>query len=151
MWLFLIFLHFVKKFVWYQSVFTQYSYYCDLFWWGASLCICDRHRHVWVRYFDTTKTLVWFMSSILIHMTYFSVYTICISEHYRAIFSYIPKPGQQVSAIFWNITMTVWLQSNIHFVAYYFVLMYDIFTSQNTGTHYNNWEIFAQVLARFFL
>ena len=129
--------------------FTQYSYYCDLFCWGESLCLCDRHRNVWVRNFYTTKNLVWFMSSILIPMTYFYVYTICISEHYRAIFSYIPKPGQQVSAIFWNITITVWLQS-IFFYTFFF-LMHEIFTSQNTRTHYTNWEIFARVLAHFFL
>ena len=76
------------------------------------------------------------MSSILIHMTYFSVYTICISEYYRAIVSYSPKPSQQVSAIFWNITITVWLKSQVHCVNYYFPLMHEIITPQNTETHY---------------
>ena len=122
--------------VWYRSVFNQYSYYCDLFCSGPASRLPHRHIHVWVRYFDTTKITVWCMSSILIHVTYFSVYTIWISEHYRAIVSYSPTPGQQVSAILWNITITVWLQSQVHRVTYYFVLMHDIFTSQNTGTHY---------------
>ena len=129
-------LHFVKMFVWDRSVFTQYSSYFDFFRLGPALRLCDRHRHVWVHYFNTTKITVWCMLSILMHMNYFSVYTISISEHYRAIVSYSPTPGQQVSTIFWNITITVWLQSQVHCVTYYFVLMHDIFTSQNTGTHY---------------
>ena len=76
------------------------------------------------------------MSSILIHMTSISVYTIWMSEHYRAIVGYSPTPGQQVSAILWNITVTVWLQSQVYWFTYYFVLMREIFTSQNTETHY---------------
>ena len=95
-----------------------------------------RHFHVWVRYFDTTKIMVWYMYLILVHMTYFSIYIICISENYRLIVSYSPTPGQQVSAILWNITVTVWLQSQVHRVTYCFVLMHEIFTSQNSGTHY---------------
>ena len=66
---------------------------------GPALRICDHHHNVWVRYIDNTEIIVWCMSSILIHMTYFSVYTICISEHYREIVSYIPIPSQQVSVI----------------------------------------------------
>ena len=57
-WLFIIFLHFVKSFVWYRSVFNQYSCYCDLFCLGTALRICHRHRHVLVWYFDTTKIMV---------------------------------------------------------------------------------------------
>ena len=86
----------------------QYSYYRDFFCLGPASRLRDRHRHVWVRYIDTTKITVWCMSSILIHTTYFSVYTIWSSELYRAIVSYITTPGQQVSAILWNITITVW-------------------------------------------
>ena len=81
---------------------------------------------------DTTKITVRYMSSILIHRTYFSVYTIWISEHYRAIVCYSTTPSQQVSTIWWNITITVWLQSQVNRVAYYFVLMHESFTSQNT-------------------
>ena len=38
----------------------------------------------------------------------FSVYKILISENYRDILSYSPTPGQQVSMVLWNITITVW-------------------------------------------
>ena len=131
-----IVLHFVKIIVWYHSVFTQYSYYRDFFCLGSTSRLRDRHHHGWVRYIDTTKITVWCMSSILIHITYFFVYTICISEHYRAIVSYSPTPSQKVSEIFWNMTLTVWLKSQLHCVNYYFVLMHEIFTSQNTETHY---------------
>ena len=86
--------------------------------WPASF-LCHRHHHVLVRYFDTTKIKGWCMSYILINMTYFSVYTICISEHYRVIVSYIPTPLQQVSAILWSITITVWLQSQIYCVTFF--------------------------------
>ena len=70
-----IVLHFVKSFVLYRSVFTQCSYYRDFFRFGPVLRLCYRHRHVGVRYFDTTKITVSCMSSILTYMTYFSVYT----------------------------------------------------------------------------
>ena len=120
-WLFFILLHFIKSLVWYQSDFIQYSYYRDFFCLGPASRLCDSHGLVWVCYFDTTKIMFWCMSLILIHMTYFSVYTIFISEHYRVIVSYIPKPGQQVSAILWNITITVWLQSQFHRVTFLFI------------------------------
>ena len=116
--------------------FTPYIYYRDFFCSGTEPRLCDYHNHVLVSYFHSMNIVVWCMSLILIHMTYFSVYTICISEHYREIFSYSPAKGQQVSAVFWNITITFWLQSQVHCVTCYFVLMHVIFTSQNTGTHY---------------
>ena len=50
--------HFVKSFLWDCSVFTQYSYYCDLFCLGPASHICDCHFHMWVRYIDTTKITV---------------------------------------------------------------------------------------------
>ena len=55
MWLFIIVLHFVKKIVWYLSVFNKYSFYCDLFRLGTTLCLFYRHHHVWVRYFNLLK------------------------------------------------------------------------------------------------
>ena len=75
-WLFFIVLHFVKRFLWYQSFLNQYIYYCDLFCLEPASRICHLHRHVWVRYFDTTKFIVCCMSSILIHMSYFYFYNI---------------------------------------------------------------------------
>ena len=135
-WLFFIVLHFVFKIVWDRSVFTQYSYYRDFFCSGPASRLHYQHRHGWVRYIDTTEITVWCMSLILIHMTYFSVYTIFNSEHYRKIVSYIPTPSQRVSAIFWNITITLWLKSQVRRVHYYFYLMHEIITSQNTEIHY---------------
>ena len=105
-------------FVWDRSVFNQYSYHRVLFCLGPELRLCDRHRHGWVCYINTTKIAVWCMSSILIHMTYFFVYTIFISEHHREIFSYSPAPSQQVCAILWKFTITVWLQSQVHCVTF---------------------------------
>ena len=123
-------------FVWYFSVFNQYSYYRNFFCLRPASCLRGCHRYVWVRYINTTKITVWCMPLILIHMTYFSVYTICISEICRAIFSYSTTPSQQVSVIFWNITITVWLQSQVHRVNYYFVLMHEILLQKNIETHY---------------
>ena len=101
-------LHVFDLFVWDRSVFTQYGYYRDFFRSGPASHLRDRHRHVWVRYIDTTKITVWCMSSILIHMPNFSVYTISISEHYRSIVSYSPTPVWLVNEILWNITIAVW-------------------------------------------
>ena len=70
------------------------------------------------------------MSSILIRMTSFYFYTIFISEHYRAIVGYSPKPGQQVGAILWNITIAVGFISQIYRVNDYFDFVIEIFTSQ---------------------
>ena len=92
--MFFIVLHFVNKFVDYQ-----YIYYRDFFCLGPASRLRDTHSHVLVRYIDTTNITVWCMSSILIHMTYFSVYTIYTSENYREIVSYIQTPSQQVSEI----------------------------------------------------
>ena len=122
--------------MWDRSVFTQYSYYRDFFCSGLESRFCDRQRHKRVRYLDTKKITVWCMSLILTHMTHFSVYTTLIPEHWRDIVSYSTTPSQQVSAILWNITITVWLQSQVHRVNYYFILMHDILKSQNTGTQH---------------
>ena len=46
------------------------------------------------------------------------------------------KVFEQVSAILWNITITVWLKSQVRHVTYYFVLMYEISTPQNIETYY---------------
>ena len=57
-WLFLIFLQFVKRFVWYIYVFNKYSYYCDLFCLGPASRLCEHRCHVWVHYIDTAKDTV---------------------------------------------------------------------------------------------
>ena len=49
----------------------------------------------------------------------------------HVIVGYSPTPGQQLSKILLNINITIWLQSQVHRVTYYFVLMHDIFTPQN--------------------
>ena len=56
----------VLWFVWYHSVFIQYSYYCDLFCLGPALCLRNLHCHVWVRYIDIKKTMVWCISLLLL-------------------------------------------------------------------------------------
>ena len=99
------------RFVWIFSVFTQYSYYRDLFCLGPSSRLCDRHSHMQVRYIDITNITVWCMSLILIRMNCFYFYTICISEHYNLIVGYSPTPFLQVGVILWNITITVGFHS----------------------------------------
>ena len=47
-------------FVWENSVFTWYSYYCDFFCLGPAWRLCDCHIHGWVRYIDTTKITITF-------------------------------------------------------------------------------------------
>ena len=59
-------LHFVKRFVWFRSVFTQYSYYCDFFYSGPASRICDSHWHRWVRYIGTTNITAWCTPSLLL-------------------------------------------------------------------------------------
>ena len=88
--------------------FTQYSYYHDFFCSGPASRLRDCYCHMWVCYIDTTIIKVCCISSVLIHMTCFSVFTIFVSDIYRAIVSYIPTSSQQLSAILWNITITVW-------------------------------------------
>ena len=72
---------------------------------------CVSALYWYYRYYD----LVYVIN--IIHMTYIYVYTIYILEYYRSIIGYSPTPGQQVSVILWNITITVWLQSQVHRVA----------------------------------
>ena len=52
--------------MWYFSVFTQYSYYCDFFCLGPASRLRNRHLHGWVRYIDTTIITVWCMSLLLL-------------------------------------------------------------------------------------
>ena len=71
----------------------------------ASLWLPSSHVIVIYRYYKNYGLV----SVININnMTYFFVYKIFISEHNMAIVSYSPTPGQQESAILWNITITVW-------------------------------------------
>ena len=56
----------VLRFVWDCLVFTQYSYYRDLFCSGTALRLRNCHHHVWVRYIDTTKITFWCMSLLLL-------------------------------------------------------------------------------------
>ena len=61
-----IVLNFVKRFVWYRSVFTQYSYYNDFFSLGTALDPRYHHCRGWLKYIDTTKITVWCMSLLLL-------------------------------------------------------------------------------------
>ena len=57
------------RFVWDPSVFTQYSYYRDLFCLEPALRLRYCYCHGWVCYIDTTKIMVWCMSLLI-----FSIY-----------------------------------------------------------------------------
>ena len=133
-------LHVFDIFVWYCSVLTQYSYCRELFCLVLASHLRGCHCHVWVLYIDTTTITVWCMSSILIHITYFSVHTICISEHYRAIVSYIPTPVQRVSAILWSITITVWLQSQVH-CATFFLNEWNLYITKYRNTLHSHYFV----------
>ena len=67
-------LHFVKRIVWYRSVFTQYSYYHDLFCLRPSPRLHDHHRNGWVRYIDITKikvlSFLWDRSFFILYIYY---------------------------------------------------------------------------------
>ena len=52
--------------MWDRSVFTQYSYYRVFFCSRPSSRHFDCHRHMWVRYIDTKKIIVWCVSSLLL-------------------------------------------------------------------------------------
>ena len=56
----------VLRFVWDRLVFTQYSYYHDLFFSGPELRLRNQHRHMWVRNIETTIITVWCMSSLIL-------------------------------------------------------------------------------------
>ena len=45
--------------MWYLLVFTQYSYYCELFCLGTASRIREQRCHGWLCYIDTTKIRVW--------------------------------------------------------------------------------------------
>ena len=51
----------------YRFVFIQCSYYRELFCSGIAKRLRNRHRHLWVRYIDTTKITVWCMSSLILN------------------------------------------------------------------------------------
>ena len=89
-----IVLHFVKKFVWYRSVYTKYSYYRDLFYSGTALHLCDCHRHRWVCYIDTTKITVGGMSYLILSILYdyFVIYIIFyLKQSHTFLFWKIPN------------------------------------------------------------
>ena len=56
---------FVKRFMWYHTVFTQYIYYRDFFFSDSALRLCNCQCHGWVRYINTTKIMVWCVSSLI--------------------------------------------------------------------------------------
>ena len=64
----------VLSFVWYSLVFIKYSYYCDLVCSWPSLCLRNRHCHVWVRYIHTTKIMVVCMSLLLLSIDIRRIY-----------------------------------------------------------------------------
>ena len=52
--------------MWDCSVFTQYSYYRELFCLGPELHLRKCYRHRWERFIDTMKITVWCMSSLIL-------------------------------------------------------------------------------------
>ena len=105
---------------------------------------------LWLIFFGASIASSWSPSSRVsalywYHKNYGFVYVININTYdiFFCLYEYAFQNttgklllSQQVSATLWNINITVWLQSQVYRVTYYFVLMHDIFTSQNTGTHY---------------
>ena len=69
----------------------------------------------------------------------FSVYTICISEQYRAIVSYSPTPGQQASAILWIITIIFWLQSQVHCVTFFLLNVWHFYITKYRNTLHSHY------------
>ena len=91
-------LHFVKRFVLYRSVLTQYSYYREFYYlWPAS------------------------------HL------------RDRAIVGYIPTLGQQVCAILWNITITVWLKAQVHHVTLLIINAWYFYTTKYRNTLHSHY------------
>ena len=73
-------------------------------------------------YIEIETITVWYISSIFIHINYFSFCEICNSERYRVIVGYSPTSDQQVSAILWidyTIHLLPWIIfSLIEYISY---------------------------------
>ena len=79
-----IVLHFVKRILWYRSVFAKFSYYCDIFCSEPASRLRERHRHGWVHYIDTKNTVLRFVWDCLVFIQYI---------YYRELFCSGPASG----------------------------------------------------------
>ena len=74
---FLYYFFILLALIWIMSNgFNQYSYYCHWFSLWPVFRLWHCHCHVWVRCFETKNIMVLCMSSVLIHMSYFTFYII---------------------------------------------------------------------------
>ena len=92
--------------------FNQYSYYWHWFSLWPVVCAWHCHCHMWVRCFETTNLMVLCMSSILIHMSYFTFYII------SSFYSHCSEPrvmGLTNTAII--VTFSIWGQFFVFYIA----------------------------------
>ena len=129
-WLFLTVLHFVRRFVWHIFVWTQYSYYRDLFRSDPASRLRDCHRHGWVRYIDTRKItvfrFVWDCSFFTQYIYYCDflclVSTLCLCNHHCHWWvCYTDTKNIMVSCMSLSL-LSIDLRSFSEFIMFYFKL-----------------------------
>ena len=127
-WLFFTVLHFVKTFVWYRSVFTQYSYYRDFFCLGTALRLHDCHPHGWVHYIDTAiitvLRFVWYCSVFNQYSYYRDFFCSGTASHLRDchIHSWV-RYIDTTKITVWcmpSLILSIGLQWLFYFIVFYF-------------------------------
>ena len=125
-----IVLHFVKRFVWYLFVFTQYSYYRDFFCLGPASRLRECHRPGWVHYIDTTiMTVLMFLWYRLVFTQYgyyrdffCSGTALRLRNHHRHVWvQYIDTKNITVACMS-SLILSIDIQWFCYFIMFYFKL-----------------------------
>ena len=116
--------------MWYIFVFTQYSYYRDLFCSGPESRLRERHYYGWVCYIDTTKITVLMFVWYRLFFTQFSYYRdffclgpeLCLcNRHLHVWVRYIDTTKITVVCMS-SLLFSIDLQQICYFIMFYFKL-----------------------------
>ena len=127
---FFIVLHLVKRFVWYRSVFTKFSYYRDFFCLEPASCLHDHHCHGWMCYIDTTKItalmFVWYCL-VFIQYIYYSDFfclgpALCIPIFYCYVWVHYVDAAKTVVACMSLLLLSIDIRRFCYFIMFHFKL-----------------------------
>ena len=105
-------------------------------WFIASIKYSGKYRVTVFIVLHFVRSFVWDCSVLTQYSYYRDLYCSWPASRLRdrAIVDYIPPPGQQVSAILWNITIHVWLKSQVHCVTYFFLNAWHLYITKYRNT-----------------
>ena len=117
-------------FVWYRSVFTQFSYYWDFFCSEPASRLRDIHCHGWVRYIDTTiitvLRFVWFCSVFTQYSYYHDFF--CsgpesrICNHHRPVWVRYIDTTKITFLCMSSLLLSIYIAQFYYFIMFYFKL-----------------------------